>query len=206
MVKLVFDYGDAVAGDEQENQIGRRLSTRLLRMFRPAKLLVDDREFLCVVRDISNGGLQLQLFHDLPEYDQIAVEFDTGQRYAVRKVWKSAGRIGCAFLHNVDLHPILSAAGAAHPKRQPRLHVEHDACLFAGDTKTPVIIRDISQRGVSLDCPAWLMIDELVRLESKIIPPVHAKVRWRSPPRYGLVFEETFGMGALAALCFQMQD
>jgi hypothetical protein len=114
--------------------------------------------------------------------------------------------MGCAFLQYVDIHPILAAESLAHPKRQPRLHVEHDAYLYAGDMKAPVIVRDISQRGVSLDCPAWLMIDELVRLVSKVIPPVHAKVRWRSPPRYGLIFEETFGMGALAVLCLQMRD
>lgn len=153
MVKLLFDFGDAVIADEQATHIGRRLSTRLRRMLRPAKLLVDGHEFLCVLRDISNGGLQLQLFHDLPKYDQMAVEFDNGRRFQIRKVWKSAGRMGCAFLQHVDIHPILSTEDLAHPQRQPRLHVEHDAYLYAGDTKAPVIVRDISQRGVSLDCP-----------------------------------------------------
>lgn len=204
MVKLIFDFGEAEVADEEADHIGRRLSTRLRRLFRPAKLLVDGREFLCLVRDISNGGLQLQLFHDLPEYDQMAVEFDSGQRHPIHKVWKSAGRMGCAFLQHVDIRPILAAEGLVHPKRQPRLQVDHDAYLYAGDTKAPVIVRDISQRGVSLDCPAWLMIDELVHLASKVIPPVHARVRWRSPPRYGLVFEETFGMASLAKICQQM--
>lgn len=204
MVKLVFDFGDAVIADEPATHIGRRLSTRLRRMLRPAKLLVDGREFLCVLRDISNGGLQLQLFHDLPNYDRMAVEFDSGQRYPIRRVWKSAGRMGCAFLQHVDIQPVLSSEHLARPKRQPRLHVEHDAYLYAGDTKAPVVIRDISQCGVSLDCPDWLMIDELVRLASNVIPPVHAKVRWRSPPRYGLVLEETFGLSVLANLCMQM--
>jgi len=204
MAKLIFDFGDAVIIDEQANHISRRLSTRLRRMLRPAKLLVDGREFLCVLRDLCNGGLQLQLFHDLPEYDQLEVEFDSGLRYPIRKVWKSAGRMGCAFLEHVDIQPILSAEGLAHPRRQPRLQVDHDAVLFSDGQKAPAVVREISQHGVALDCPTWLMIDELVRLESKAIPSVYAKVRWRRPPRYGLTFKQTFGMASLAKICMLM--
>lgn len=204
MVKLVFDFGEAEIKDDPSSALGRRLSTRYLRLIRPAKLLMDGRDLLCVVRDISNGGLQLQLFHELPEHDEIAIEFDSAHRYPLREVWKSGGRMGCAFLQHVDIKPILSSEGLEHPKRQPRLQVDHDAHLFSDGKKVPVIVRDISQRGVALDCPAWLMIDELVRLESKAIPPVYAKVRWRSPPRYGLVLEQTFGMASLAKICLQM--
>jgi len=105
-------------------------------MLRPAKLLVDGREFLCVFRDLSNGGLQLQLFHDLPEYDQLEVEFDSGQRYPIRKVWKSAGRMGCAFLEHVaagirfdrTLHPaVVDHLARKYGKAQSQSAVRHEA-------------------------------------------------------------------------------
>jgi len=88
-----------------------------------------------------------------------------------------------------------------HPRRQPRLQVEHDAVLYAGDREMPIVLRDISQRGAAIDTPNWLLIDELVRIQSPILPTVYAKIRWRRPPLYGLVFEQIFGMAELAKLC-----
>jgi hypothetical protein len=48
------------------------------------------------------------------------------------------------------------------------------------------------------------MIDELVRIESAVLPTIHAKIRWRRPPRYGVVFEQTFRLEELALACAQI--
>lgn len=204
MVKLVFDFAYSQVGDEPGDQVGRRMSARVSRMLRPAKLTVDGRDVLCVMRDISNGGLQLQLFHDLPEHGDLVIELDDGSQHKIRKVWATGDRMGCALLHPVDVGPILSGTGRSRPRRQPRLEVEHDAFLWSNDVKVPIVLRDISQRGAAIDCPAWLMIDELVRIESRVLPALYAKVRWRSPPRHGLVFEQTFRIDQLARVCLAL--
>ena len=91
-----------------------------------------------------------------------------------------------------------------YPRRQPRLQVAVDAVLCAGGLRTPITMRDLSQRGAAIDCPGWLMIDELVRIESAVLPTIHAKIRWRRPPRYGVVFEQTFRLEELALACAQI--
>jgi len=204
MSKLVFDFGEGeppmVGGSPAERREGARSSTLL----RPAKLVVDDREFLCVVRNVSEGGLNLQLFHALPEFEFLSIEFDNGEKRAIRRVWQSGEQIGCAFLYPLEDRSVVTAQAGERPRRQPRLQVEHEAMLFAGDISAPIVLRDISQKGASIDAPHWLMIDELVRIESATLPPIYAKVRWRRPPRYGLVFEQVFGMAELAKLCSEI--
>lgn len=203
MSRLTFDHGE----DELEEtgaQAERRPATRVSAMLRPAKIVADNREFLCVVRNVSASGLNVRLFHELPESKNLSIEFDNGDRRAIRRVWQLAEQMGCAFLTPIDVPSFVAASSGPHPRRQPRLQVDLEAVLYSRGLKISVTVRDVSQRGASIDTTHWLMIDELVRIESQVLPTLYAKVRWRRPPRYGVVFEETFGMADLAKLCSQI--
>lgn len=182
----------------------RRSAARVTVMIRPAKLIADNREFLCVVRDVSEGGLKLRLFHALPQHGHLTIEFENGERHAIRLVWQAGELAGCHFVDEVDLPRLIAAHDGPYPRRQPRLQVEVPAMLCTGGLRTPITMRDISQRGASVDCPGWLMIDELVRIESQVLPTIHAKIRWRRPPRYGVVFEQTFRLEELALACARL--
>jgi hypothetical protein len=170
-------------------------------MIRPAKLIADSREFICVVRDISEQGIKLRLFHELPAHQHLTIEFENGDRHAIALVWQGDDMAGCRFVGAIDLQRVIAVQSDAYPRRQPRVQVAVEAVLCAGGLRTPVVLRDLSQRGAAIDCPGWLMIDELVRIESSALPTLHAKVRWRRPPRYGLVFEQTFRLEDLALAC-----
>lgn len=184
--------------------VERRSSPRVTVMIRPGKLIADGREFLCVVRDVSESGIKIRLFHPLPQHRRLEIEFDTGDRRDVELVWQVDELAGCSFVEQIDVASLIAAHEGAHPRRQPRVHVDLQATLCAGGLRTPVTICDISQRGASLECNGWLMIDELVRLECAGLPTLHAKVRWRRPPRYGLVFEQTFRLDDLARACAEL--
>ena len=204
MESLARDRMQANADSAMAAALERRSAPRVAVMIRPAKLIADHREFLCVVRDVSSAGLKLRLFHELPAHQHLTVELENGERHAVRLVWQSGELAGCAFVGEADLPRLIAAHEGPYPRRQPRLQVAVPAVLCTGGLRTPVTMRDLSQRGAALDCPAWLMIDELVRLESDVLPTIHAKIRWRRPPRYGVVFEQTFRLVELALACAQI--
>ena len=48
-------------------------------------------------------------------------------------------------------------------------------------------------------------MNELVRIDTGVTPPLYAKVRWRSHPRYGLIFEHTFRLEQLANISAPLQ-
>lgn len=191
-----------VPGADEARAVPR--STLLL--IRPAKLIADDREFLCVVRDVSATGLKVRLFASLPAHGQLVVEFDTGERQALQLVWQEGEQAGCRFVDDVDVDRLIASHLGDYPRRQPRLNIALEAVVCTAGLRTPVVLRDISQRGASIECNGWLMIDELVRLECAALPTLHAKVRWRRPPRYGLVFEQTFQLPDLAKACAELAD
>ena len=206
MKKLAEEFPPSGGGDDQGAGLTeRRNGSRVTVLIRPGKLIADRREFLCIVRDVSEGGIKVRLFARLPEHHQLEIEFDNGERHVVQLVWQAGELAGLSFADKVDVEQLIAAHCGNHPRRQPRLRIALDAVLCTSGLRTPVRLRDISPRGVSIECTGWLMIDELVRIECDRLPTLHAKVRWRRPPYYGLVFEQTFRIEELARVCARIE-
>jgi len=204
MDKLAREFVSPDDWQAADAQADRRAAPRVTVLIRPGKLIADGREYLCVVRDLSDGGVKVRLFHPLPEHSQIEIEFDNGERYRLQMVWQAGDLAGFFFVDEVDMARLIARQEGNYPRRQPRLHVEVEAVLCTSGLRVPITLRDISQRGASIECTGWLMIDELVRIESRLLPTIHAKVRWRRPPRYGVVFEQTFRLEELAKACAEL--
>ncbi|HQS68983.1 MAG: PilZ domain-containing protein [Novosphingobium sp. 28-62-57] len=184
----------------------QRTAPRFMLMIRAAKLIVDDtREFLCVIRDASSSGLKIRLFHPLPPHQSLAVELSNGDRYPLEHVWSDGEFGGFRFGNEVDIERLLDETHGAFPKRQVRLRIQLDALLHSGGEAVRIAFHDISQQGACVECDKWLMMNELVRLETNVLPPIYAKVRWRSHPRYGLLFEQTFKLDELARIAGPLQ-
>lgn len=184
----------------------QRAAPRFMLLIRAAKLIVDgSREFLCVIRDASSSGLKIRLFNPLPPHATLAVEMSNGDRYPVEHVWTEGEFAGFRFGGEVDIQRLLDETHGAFPKRQVRLRITLDAILHSGGEAVRVAFHDLSQQGACIESDKWLLMHELVRIETDVLPPIYAKVRWRSHPRYGLLFEQTFKLDELARIAAPLQ-
>lgn len=185
----------------------QRAAPRFTLLIRAAKLILDgEREFLCVIRDASNAGLKIRLFNPLPDHHKsISVEMSNGDRYAVEIVWQEGDFAGLRFIDTIDVAHLLDEGHGSFPKRKVRLRIQLDGILHSGGEAVEVVFQNISQQGASIDCDKWLMMNELVRVETSVLPTFYAKVRWRSHPRYGLLFEQTFKLDELAHIAAPLQ-
>ncbi|MCX7284432.1 MAG: PilZ domain-containing protein [Novosphingobium sp.] len=189
-----------------EGGADQRAAPRFMLMIRAAKLIVDETsEFLCVIRDASTSGLKIRLFNPLPRHRSLAVELSNGDRYPVEHVWTDGHFAGFRFGSEVDIERLLDETHGAFPKRHVRLRIRLDAILHSGGEAVRIAFHDISQQGACIDSDKWLLMNELVRLETDVLPPIYAKVRWRSHPRYGLLFEQTFKLDELARIAGPLQ-
>lgn len=184
-----------------------RAAPRFTLLIRAAKLILDgEREFLCVIRDASAAGLKIRLFNPLPDHHgSISVEMSNGDRYAVEIVWQKDDFAGFRFVDGIDVERLLDESHGSFPKRNVRLRIQLDAMLHSGGEAVHVAFKDISQQGACVECDKWLMMNELVRVETGVLPAIYAKVRWRSHPRYGLLFEHTFKLDELAHIAAPLQ-
>lgn len=182
-----------------------RAAPRFTLLLRTAKLVADGKEFLCILRDASATGVKVRIFHPIPPHELLQLELGNSERFPIELVWTTKDNAGFRFLRDVDVHTLIDDANGAFPKRQLRLRLALPAMLHSGGTATPVSFRDISQQGACIECDKWLMMNELVRIDTGVLPAIYAKVRWRSQPRYGVVFEHPFRLDELARVSAPLQ-
>ena len=200
-----------LAGEPRQTEMGAtpgselRAAPRYALLIRTAKIIADGREFLCIIRDASASGLKVRLFSALPQARAIIVELVTGDRYPVELVWQADDHAGLRFLQKIEIDQFLDESRGSFPRRQVRLRIALDAVLHSGGEAVRIVFHDISQQGACVESDKWLLMNELVRLETGVAPPLYAKVRWRSHPRYGLIFEHTFKLDELARISAPLQ-
>jgi len=198
-------------GETRQEEMGAstgaelRAAPRYALLIRTAKIIADGREFLCIIRDASATGLKIRLFCGLPQAREMAIEMVTGDRYPVELVWQADDYAGLRFLEKIDVEWLLDESRGTYPKRQVRLQISAGGVLHSGGEAVPVALRNLSQQGACVECEKWLLMNELVRIDTGVTRPLYAKVRWRSHPRYGLVFEHTFKLDELARISAPLQ-
>ena len=171
---------------------------------RTAKLVVDGREYLCVMRDASATGVKLRLFHPLPVGEATALELSNGDRHPMRLRWENKDHAGFQFDTPVDVRALIDDRGQ-YPKRQVRVSVNREVIVNAHNREFPAMLRNISQNGACLECPERMLLHETARIQIPGFPLIVARMCWRDHPRYGMVFEGGFGLQELARMLAPLQ-
>jgi hypothetical protein len=190
------------AGAEQ------RAAPRFTLLIRAAKLVSAQGEFVCVIRDVSETGVSVRLFHALPSCQQYELHMPGGAVYAISRVWNRANEAGFTFDAVVDVEQLINESGD-YPKRGLRLGLCFPVQVGTLGQSFESLVENLSQQGARLECDRLLAIDQAVRLAlpdpSGVTREVRAKVRWRRERHYGVVFDDTFTLGDFARLAARLQ-
>jgi hypothetical protein len=186
------ESADAYRGRQQ------RTAPRTNLLIRAAKIVSASGDHLCVLRDVSEGGVKAHLLEPLPTNERLSLELVTGERFAIEKVWQEGERAGFRFIEPVSFAQLIAEAPAGRSKRSLRLRFDEPLLIHANGHRLGGQFRDISQYGASLSCADHLALGQRVRLEWRFQGPIDARVRWRRNPHYGLAFEQTFRLEELA--------
>ena len=182
----------------------QRNAPRFTVLIRAAKLISKEGEFLCVIRDVSESGISVRIFHPLPDSGTMQVELQNGEQYDVKLIWQDDERAGFRFAGAADVARIIELP-SRFAKRSIRLNLDAKAELVGGLQILPATIEDISQQGAKVAVQQMLYIDQRVKLRANGLRETEAKVRWRRDGMCGLIFEETFQFGELARIVRTLQ-
>ncbi|WBY17131.1 PilZ domain-containing protein [Erythrobacteraceae bacterium WH01K] len=185
--------------------VEQREAPRVALMLRNAKLSIDGKELLCIVRDVSATGVSIRAFHAIPRGKACSIELWEGQRFPIEEAWHTGREAGYSFSEAKDLDALVHEHGP-FPRRPIRIALEMPGVVLCGDSGTQVTIRNISQQGACVESDALWSCSQLVRLQGKGLPdPLHSKIRWQSERLHGLVFERTFALADFARLAARLQ-
>jgi hypothetical protein len=178
----------------------KRSGKRLTLVLRVAKLSCPTGEFLCILRDVSTGGIKLRLFHPLPESRPLEIDLGNGERHAVQLAWHRGDQAGFSFVAGpVALESLLADAGP-FPRRGVRLRAELQVMIKGPGGATAGRLQDISLDGARIDCGIPFPLASRLQISCHRLPSIHGKVRWRMGQTHGIAFEHHFALDELARL------
>ena len=185
-----------------------RAAPRFTLLIRAAKLVSAQGEFVCVIRDVSETGVSVRLFHDLPVCQDFALHMPAGAIYEMTRKWQRDNEAGFAFHEPVAVEKLVNES-SEYPKRGLRLGLCFPVLVSTVSGQFEAVVENLSQQGARITCDRLLAIDQTVRISAPGLAGetrnVRAKVRWRRERQYGVVFDDTFTLGEFARLAAQLQ-
>jgi len=202
VVETGFSFASAVPAPPERRGAVRHGAERYLRILRVGTLVVDGRRELCLIRNVSAGGLMAHVYSSLTPGGRVTVELKTNQHVAGRVVWTRQGNAGIQFDAPMDVAELLAnphILDNGWRPRTPRVEIDRMATLRSGARTDWVHARDVSQSGVRIETCAAPAPDEEVVVTLDGFRPLHGVVRWADDGQCGIGFNELIPFGELIA-------
>ncbi len=178
----------------------RRQAERHIKILRVGTLVIDGRRELCLIRNVSAGGLMAHVYSNVAPGQAVSVELKTSQQVTGQIAWVRQSNVGIAFDREVDIEELL-----ANPRvldngwqaRAPRIEVDRAATLRAGARTHRTRTLDISQSGLKLTTDAGLEPGEEVVVTPEDFRPLAGVVRWQHGGQCGVAFNQIVPLSEL---------
>ena len=188
ILETSFSFSDQVPTPPE-----RRESERYVTILRVGVLVIEGRRELCLIRNISAGGLMAHVYSPVEPGQRVVVELKSNQQIEGQVHWVRDADAGIAFDAKVDVSQMLANPAVLDNgwrPRLPRVEIDRLATLRVGARTYWVHTRDISQGGVKIetDQPLETGAEVVVTLEN--LRPLAGTVRWQKGRACGISFND----------------
>jgi len=180
----------------------RRNQPRHLTILRVGALIGREGRELCLIRNISAGGLMAHVYSHHATGEAVSIELKTNHQVPGKVIWSEGSNIGVQFDSPIDVSEMLSSQAVLENgwrPRLPRVEVDRLATLRCGACVYGVNTRDISQGGVKIETDEPLEVDRQIVLTLDKFRPVHGIVRWCANGLVGISFNQLIPFSELMA-------
>jgi hypothetical protein len=180
----------------------RRSDRRHMTVLRVGKLMAGGGEELCMIRNISAGGLMAHIYAPHEAGEHVAIEIRNGHLLTGQIVWAQNQTIGIEFDERIDVLAFLANEQTdmmmGQVPRSPRLRLRVGALVRRGAHYVHADVIDISQGGLKLTEGEAFDADDDVVVMLGGMPARAGTVRWRKEGHAGIGFNEAIPFEALA--------
>jgi len=179
----------------------RRRQQRHLTILRVGALMIEGERELCLVRNISAGGVMAHVYRRIEVGTRVAIEIKNDEAIPGKVVWESDSNVGIAFDQKIDVPDLLATSkvlGDGRRARRPRVAVDRMARLRCGAEVHYVRVTDISQGGVKVEIDVTLPTDADVVVSLDGFRALPGVVRWTKDGHAGIGFIQVI---PIAELC-----
>lgn len=186
MEETRFSFSDAVPAPPE-----RRQQDRVVTILRVGVLIIQGRRELCLIRNVSAGGMMAHVYSHVDVGQRVTIELKTHQQMSGVIAWTRESNVGIAFDQPVDVAELLAnppVMDNGWRPRTPRIEIDRLATLRMGARTLWVQATDISQGGakIAIDQPIESGAEIVLTLEN--FRPLSGTVRWQSGRTCGIGF------------------
>ena len=179
----------------------QRSHPRHISILRVALLHAKGCKELCVVRNISPGGLSARVYGKLAGGEHVQVELRSGERLSGNVVWERDWEVGIVFPELIDVDSVLASRWVTESGRGrslPRINVTCRGRLKMGPRSYSVVLHDISQAGAKVQTQTPIVDGGDLVLTLPDLAQVAGVVRWVGGNEVGISFNECIPFELLA--------
>lgn len=198
----LYSLSDAPPSVDTDRREGQRHMT----LYRVGSILVDDRRELCLIKNISAGGMMIRLYCSIGEGTPVTIELKSGQPISGKISWTRDESAGIAFDQSIDVIDILSNSMQGPRPRMPRIEVDCHAMLRDGANMLRVRVCDISQGGVKIACETVLPSGTDVVLALPGLEPQRGIACWTEGGFTGITFNRLIPLSELVTWLQQRRE
>lgn len=168
----------------------RRRSIRHTTVFQVARASTDTWQELCILRNVSPGGLKAEIYMPVEVGERMTVEIKTGHSLQGRVVWTNEQFVGLQFDAEVPMMAMLAHCSADERVgriRPPRIDVDLPSKLRLDHDEMLVRVNNISQAGMRMAVDAPLRVDARCEIRLDELGWKRACVRWCRDGEAGLM-------------------
>ena len=177
----------------------RREGERHVTLYRVGSIIIDGRRELCLIKNISAGGMMIRAYCDVTCDMRVSVELKSGHPIQGAVSWVRDSSVGIAFDEPVDVIDLLSASMEGPRPRMPRIEIDCYANIRDGSTVHRMRLRDISQGGLKVEITTTLASGTDVIVTLPGLEPQPCVVRWNEAGYTGITFNRLLALPLLVA-------
>lgn len=184
----------------------RRHDERHMSLLRVGSLVIADRRELCLIRNISAGGMLIRVYSAITAGTRVSIELKQGEPVHGTTLWAQDELVGVSFDAPIDVLSLITTPANAPRPRMPRLEIHCTAWVRDDAVVHRTRVVNISQGGVRVEAPNGLPVGAQVTVTLPGLSPEQGVVRWNDGEACGITFNRVLALSQLVAWVGDQQE
>lgn len=183
----------------------RRHGERYVSLLRVGALTIDDRRELCLIRNVSAGGMMIRPYSPIAAGTRVSIELKQGDPVSGVAQWTDSGLVGVSFDTPIDVLALLNAPTGRPRPRMPRIELSCTASLRSNGSVFRARVANISQGGICVDSPVDLELGDDVVVTLSGLHAAAGVVKWKDGAFHGIGFNRVYPVDELMKFLKEQQ-
>lgn len=183
----------------------RRSEERYLSLLRVGAMTVAGTRELCLIRNISAGGMMIRAYSHINVGTRLSIELKQGDPVNGIVQWVENGLTGVTFDSPIDVLGLLASGTGPRP-RLPRIEVDCTAWVRQDGDVLRTRAVNVSQGGIRVETAAQLSVGADVVVTLPGLTPAAGVVKWSDGGAFGIGFNRALVLSELVRWLQDQQE